>query len=304
MTKINGIIPPLVTPLADRDTLDREGLERLVEHVIEGGVSGVFVLGTTGEAPSLSHRLQREVVDQVCRRVNRRAPVFVGIADTAFVESVALARHAADAGADALVLTTPYYFPAGQTELSDYISHLAPELPLPLLLYNMPALTKVRFELDTLRELSHFEKIVGGKDSGGDLDYFADLIELRKERPDWGFYMGPEHLLMESVRLGGDGGVNGGANIFPGLFSAAYQAAKDNDVEEMRRLNATIDSLQRIYDIGKYASRHIKATKSALSILGICSDFMAEPFHKFKAPERARVESILREIEGLEDARS
>lgn len=306
MTTINGIIPPLVTPLADRDALDHEGLVRLVEHVIEGGVSGLFVLGTTGEAPSLSHRLQREVVDRVCRHVNRRTPVYVGIADTAFVESVALAKHAADAGADALVLTTPYYFPAGQTELTDYINHLVPELPLPLLLYNMPALTKVRFELETLRVLSSFEQIVGVKDSSGDLDYFGDLIELRTERPDWGFYMGPEHLLMESVKLGGDGGVNGGANIFPSLFSAAYRAAKGNDSEAIRRLNAAIDSLQRIYDIGKYPSRHIKATKSALSILGICSDFMAEPFHKFKAPERARVESILREIEvpGQEEAKS
>jgi 2-dehydro-3-deoxy-D-pentonate aldolase len=299
MQRINGIIPPLVTPLADRDALDLDGLGRLLEHVVTGGVKGVFILGTTGEAPSLSYRLRRELIDRVCRQIDRRIPVFVGITDTAFAESVALAKMAADAGADALVLTTPYYFPAGQTELVDYVDHMIPELPLPLMLYNMPALTKVWFDLETLQRLSFHEKIVGVKDSSGDLDYFANLIGLRKERPDWQFHVGPEHLLVEAIRLGGDGGVNGGANIYPELFAKTCQAAIDNDTAALAPLQSTIDALQQIYDIGKYASRHIKATKSALSIHGICSDFMAEPFHRFKAPERARVEAILSELKSL-----
>jgi len=298
MKRLDGIVPPLVTPLLDRDRLDREGLGRLVERVIDGGVSGVFVLGTTGEAPSLSHALQRELVREVCRLVAGRAPVLVGIADTAFVESVALARHAAEAGADGLVLTTPYYFPAGQTELKEYIHHLVRELPLPLMLYNMPSLTKVWFEIDTLRELSGHGQIVGVKDSSGDLDYYRRLIGLKAERPDWQFFIGPEHLLVESVRLGGNGGVNGGANIFPELFVGAWRAARAGDEEGMADRQAVIESLQRLYETGKYPSRFIKATKCALSLLGVCSDFMAEPFHRFKAPERRRVEAILDELKG------
>ena len=154
MDTINGVIPPLITPLADRDTLDLEGLERLIERLIAGGVSGLFALGTTGEAPSMSYRLRRELIERVCAQVDGRVPVLAGVTDTAFVESVALAKVAAEAGAAALVLTTPYYFPAGQTELTDYIGHFVPELPLPLMLYNMPALTKVWFEIDTLRRLA------------------------------------------------------------------------------------------------------------------------------------------------------
>jgi 2-dehydro-3-deoxy-D-pentonate aldolase len=291
-----GIIPPLVTPLTNRDALDVAGLERLIEHVLGGGVHGLFVLGTTGEAPSLSHRLQRELAERVCAQVAGRVPVLVGITDTAVVESLNLAANAAAAGADAVVLTTPYYFPAGQTELTDFIGRLIPELPLPLMLYNMPALTKVWFEVDTLRRLSQFENVMGVKDSSGDLDYYSNLIELRAERPDWSIFMGPEHLLMESVRMGGDGGVSGGANIFPSLFVKAYDAAFKGETSQVAKLQSVIESLQRIYDIGKYASRHIKATKCALSISGICEDFMAEPFHRFKAPERARVEAILDEL--------
>ncbi|MEM9481067.1 MAG: dihydrodipicolinate synthase family protein [Verrucomicrobiota bacterium] len=296
---LKGIIPPMVTPLRDRDSLDHEGLERLVGHLLDGGVSGVFVLGTTGEAPGLSYRLRRELVECVCRLVDKRVPVLVGITDTAFVESVELARSAADWGADALVVTTPYYFPAGQTELTDYVRHLVPELPLPLMLYNMPALTKVWFEIETLRELSELEGIVGIKDSSGDLDYFGGLLGIRKLRPDWSIFMGPEHLLTESIRLGGDGGVCGGANVMPELFAEAYEAAVLKNLAAVARSQETIESFRRAYDVGKYASRHIKATKCALSLLGICDDFMAEPFHRFKAPERERVAAILEEMELL-----
>ncbi len=106
---LRGIIPPMVTPLLDRDTLDVPGLERLIEHILRGGVHGLFVLGTTGEAPSLSHRLRRELVERTCRQVNDRVPVLVGITDTAFVESVQMACIAAEAGASAVVLAPPYY---------------------------------------------------------------------------------------------------------------------------------------------------------------------------------------------------
>src|SRR3990172_5198059 len=129
---LEGIVPPLVTPLARKDELDVSGLERLIAHVLAGGVQGVFILGTSGEAPSLSYRLRRELITRVCQQVRGRLPVLVGITDTALVEAVALARHAADAGAQALVTAAPYYFPAGQPELIDFVQQLLPELPLPL----------------------------------------------------------------------------------------------------------------------------------------------------------------------------
>lgn len=297
MTRIlSGIIPPLVTPLRGRDELDQAGLERLIEHVLGGGVSGLFVLGTTGEAPSLSYRLRRELIERVCRQTAGRVPVLVGITDTSFVESLHLARFAAEVEAAAVVLSTPYYFPAGQTELSDYVEHLAAELPLPLVLYNMPSMTKVWFEIETLRKLAGIERIIGIKDSGGDLAYFERLMTLRELRPDWSVMMGPENLIPEAMRLGGDGGVAGGANVFPSLFVECYQAAVAGDASRLEKTHRAIGEFQRVYEIGKYASRYIKATKCSLSLLGICDDFMAEPFHRFHAPERQRVEEILRNL--------
>lgn len=291
-----GIIPPLVTPLVDRDALDVPGLERLVDHVLGGGVHGLFILGTTGEAPSLSYRIRRELITRVCRQVAARVPVLVGITDTSFVESVALARYAADAGAAALVLSTPYYFPAGQTELLDYVTRLSSELPLPLVLYNMPSLTKVWFELNTLQQLTAIENIVGIKDSSGDLAYFESLMSLKKARPDWSIMIGPEAMLPQAIALGGDGGVAGGANAFPRLFVDYYEACVSGEPTKLSTIREQVEQLQKIYEIGKYASRYIKATKCALSILSICDDFMAEPFHRFKAPERQRVREVIERL--------
>ncbi len=289
----NGVIVPLVTPLADRDALDVEGLGALLERVIRGGVGGIFILGTTGEAPSLSYRLRRRLIDLTMELVAGRVPVLVGVSDTAFVESVALARHAADAGAAAVVATAPYYFTAGQSELAEYFEHLCAEIPLPFVLYNMPGMTKVSLELATLRRLTAIERIIGLKDSSGDMDYFREALTLRQARQDWFFLTGPEHLLIRSTTTGGDGGVNGGANLFPELFVRAHRAAVAGDGQSARACQQQIEELGAIYEIGRYASRHIKATKAALSALGVCSDRMAEPFRHFLPPERRRLEEIL-----------
>ena len=298
--KLQGIIPPMVTPLSGRDVLDREGLFRLLEHMIFGGTHGVFALGSTGEGPSLSYRLRRELIRETCSAVRGRVPVLVSVSDTAMEESVDLAKVAADAGADALVLATPYYFPAGQTELLQYVQTIVPELPLPVLLYNMPSLTKVWFEIETLRKLSELEGIIGIKDSSGDLAYYEKLCALKAERPDWRFFMGPEEKMIKSIAFGGDGGVNGGANIFPKLFVEAYNSARNGDQARQLTLQTKIEALGKIYEIGKYASRFIKGTKCAASILGLCDDRMAEPFNRFYPEDREKVKRILDELDVLE----
>src|SRR5579872_45548 len=121
---LRGIVTPMVTPLAGPDTLDRPAVERLVERLISGGVAGIFLLGTTGEGPGLSHRLRIELVDQVCSGVAGRVPVLVSITDTSIVETLHFAEQAARAGASGLVLAPPYYFELNQHELLDYLERL------------------------------------------------------------------------------------------------------------------------------------------------------------------------------------
>ncbi|HEY4984432.1 MAG TPA: dihydrodipicolinate synthase family protein [Verrucomicrobiae bacterium] len=295
---LTGIIPPMVTPLRDRDELDVAGLERLVERILGGGVNGLFILGTTGEGPSLSYRLRRELIERVCKQVKNRAPVLVGITDTAFVESVNLACHAADAGASAVVVAPPYYLPEGQPELREYLDHLVVELPLPLFIYNMPALTKVSYELETVRHAMDNPRIIGLKDSSGNLDYYKRAAELLKHRSDWSLLIGPEELLLESISVGGLGGVSGGANLFPKLYVRLCEAALAGDNVRARELQTQVLRISSsLYHIGKHSSSIIKGIKCALACLGVCDDFMAEPFHRFRADERALVQSRLKEIE-------
>ena len=294
--KINGIVTPLITPLSDRDVLDVQGLERLIDHVLDAGVNSIFILGTSGEAPSLSYQLRREMIQRSIEFVCNRVPIFVGVTDTSFVESIHLAEVAASYGADAAVLTMPYYFPAGQTELRHYLTNIIPKIPLPLMLYNIPSLTKVWLEIDLLKELVAIESVVGVKDSSGDLEYFGKLCALKQHRPDWSILMGPENLLPDAIALGGDGGVHGGSNVIPEVFVAWYRAIVSNNTNDIKQITQIVQTFQAIYSIGKYASRHIKATKSALSLLQICEDLPADPFNRFLIPERQRVAKILQSI--------
>lgn len=294
---LTGIVPPLVTPLTDRDTLDVAGFEALIERLILGGVGGLFILGTTGEGPSLSYRLRREVISVACKAAKGRVPVLVGITDTAFVESVNLAKHAAEVGAEALVAAPPYYLPEGQPELIEYIRHLLPELPLPFFLYNLPSLTKVSFEIETVRALMDDPKIHGIKDSSGNMTYFHRLCGLAHGRQDWSILMGPEELLLDAVLAGGHGGVNGGANVFPELYVALHRAAAAGDLVRARALHGMVMEVStRLYHVGRHSSAIIKGLKCALSIEGLCDDFMAEPFHRFRDEERQRVERVLPEL--------
>ena len=296
--KLHGIIPPMATPLSGRDELDVPGLEKLVEYILTGGISGIFILGTTGEGPSLSYHLRRELIERVCRQMHRRVPVLVGITDTAFVESVNLARHAADCGADAVVVAPPYYMPEGQPELQEWLDHLVPELPLPLFLYNMPPLTKVSYELETVRRALDNPRIVGLKDSSGDLNYFKNITAFAKQRPDWIVLMGPEEKLLESLKLGGNGGVCGGANLFPKIYVRLCEAFQTGDVAVAQALQKHIQRISSsLYRVGKHPSAVIKGIKCTLACLGICNDFMAEPFHRFRTEERERVKRQLKEIE-------
>ena len=148
---LRGIIPPVITPLLDNNTLDVKGLENLVEHLISGGVHGLFILGTTGEAPSLSYDLRKEFIRRTCELTNHRIPVMVGITDTSFEASLEIAQYSKEVGADAVVVAPPFYMPISQEELIVYLENLIPKSPLPLLLYNMPSHTKIHMEIETVK---------------------------------------------------------------------------------------------------------------------------------------------------------
>lgn len=291
---LRGIVPPLVTPLLDNNTLDVEGLEKLIEHVIAGGVHGVFILGTTGEAQSISFELRHQMIKETARILKNRLPLLVGISDTSLVDSITLADLAADNGADAVVTAPPYYYATGQAELAEFYEQLIPQLNLPVYLYNMPTHTKVSFAPSTIRRIAENPKVIGFKDSSAGGGYFQSVMHEMRDRPDFSLFVGPEEMMAESVLMGAHGGVNGGANMFPELYVALYNAAVAKDVDKVRELHAKVMQISAsIYTVGSYGSSYLKGVKAALSVLGICNDFLAAPFNKFDEAHKDKIRTAI-----------
>jgi len=295
--KMNGIIPPLVTPLMDDSTLDIPGLNRLIEHVIVGGVHGIFILGTTGEAQSISLSLRAQMVKESARILNKRLPLLVGISDTSLEDSLYLAKVAKENGADAVVSAPPYYFSTGQPELAEFYEELAQKSPLPVFLYNMPVHTKVTFSPSTIKRIAKNSNVVGFKDSSANGSYLQSVMYEMRDHKDFSIFVGPEEMTVEAVLLGANGGVNGGANMFPKLYVDLYNAAKERNIEEARRLQKIVMQISStIYTQGQFGSSYLKGLKCALGILGLCSDVLANPFNRFDGEYKENIRQALNEI--------
>ena len=293
----SGIIPPMVTPLlSDNLTLDVDGVKHLVEHLVSGGVHGIFILGTTGESTSLSYKTREQLIVESCKAVNGRVPVFVGITDTSIEESVRLALVAHNARAAAVVVAPPYYYGLGQEELYKYYWSLASQVELPLFLYNMPSHTKINIDVKTVVRLSEHPNIVGLKDSSANAVYFQSLCYLLKD--NFSLLVGPEEITAETVMMGGNGGVNGGANLFPKLYVALYNAALAKDFVKIAILQDLVMEIStRIYTVGSYGSSYLKGLKGALSALGIVNGNIAPPFTTFDEKEMTKVIANIKDIE-------
>lgn len=296
-TPLAGIFPPLATPLTDRDALDVPGFERLTDHILAGGVHGLFLLGTTGEAPSLSWRLKAEVVERGCRLVAGRVPVLVGVTDPSFVDATRLAQVAAKAGADAVVVAPPYYLPLDQTELAAHVERFAAASPLPVLLYHIPSLTGIGFGVGCVRRLLDTPQVIGLKDSGRDMTYQHSVRAITAKRPDFSVLVGPEELLAEAVLLGAHGGMCGGANMAPRLYVDLYDAARTGNLPRVRELHERVIRISdAVYSVGGSGSSYFRALKCALKLLGLCDDFMAEPYERFGPAEQVELRTRLRRV--------
>ena len=295
--RLSGIIPPLVTPLLDQDQIDAAGTERLFEHVIQGGVHGVFVLGTTGEGTSLSPSARHRFVELACEVVAGRVPVLVGITETSMASALELADQSYAAGAAAVVSAAPYYLPMTQADLITYVEQLADRLPLPLLLYNMPSCTKTAFDVSTVKTLSQHANVIGLKDTSGDLNYYAEVAEYANSQDDFTLLIGPEEKLAKSIQLGGHGGVTGGANMFPTLYVSLYEAAAAGDIDRANALQAVVQQISdSMYAVTDSGARVLQGVKAGLEELGICSGVVAAPFQTYGDREREMIAMALQKI--------
>ncbi len=297
---LRGVITAMVTPLDQDLNLDQKGLERLIEHLIGGGVHGIFILGTTGEAPNLPYDVRSALIEQTCKLAGTRVPVIVGITDTSFKDAIRLAVKSYECGAFAVVAAPHYYFQVSQADLFHYFKSLASQLPLPLFLYNAPLNTHQWLEIDTAIKLAAEPNIVGLKDSGLNMGYFHAVREGVKELPEFSLLVGPDDLLAEAVLLGAHGGMAGGSNVWPQLFVALYEAAVAHDIGRVAALHQQVVQFDSaVYRSAAHTANPLRGLKCALSFMGICSTDLTLPLRPYSHEERDRVQKYLQGVDLL-----
>jgi 4-hydroxy-tetrahydrodipicolinate synthase len=295
---LRGVITAMVTPLDQDLALDRKGLERLIEHLIGGGVHGIFILGTTGEAPNLPYDVRSALIEQTCKLAGSRVPVIVGITDTSYKDAIRLAVKSYECGAFAVVAAPPYYFQVSQEDLFHYFKSLASQSPLPLFLYNAPLNTPHWIEIDTAIKLAGEPNIVGLKDSGLNMGYFHAVREGVRALPEFSLLVGPDDLLAEAVLLGAHGGMAGGSNVWPRLFVALYEAAAAHDMSRVVALHQQVMQFDNaVYRSATHPANPLRGLKCALSFLGVCSNHLTLPLRPYSREESDRVEKYLQGVD-------
>ncbi|UYI75201.1 MAG: dihydrodipicolinate synthase family protein [Bacteroides xylanisolvens] len=293
-----GVITPMVTPLIDRENIDFKGLEKLLDHLINGGVSGVFLMGTTGEGTSISPRMRKDLIKYSIEYVKGRVPVFVSIADCCIEESLNMARYAKECGVTYLVSALPFYLGLTQKEIIDYYTTIADNVPLPLFLYNIPAQTKLMISVEAIKTLAKHPNIIGMKDSSGNGTYFNTLLaEIKAEYPNFTILVGPDEMLASTMAMGGNGGVNSGSNLFPELYVNLFKACKAKDTERILKLQKLVMKVSTgVYSVDKSSVSFLKGLKAALFTEGLITDYICEPLQKVN---NADLETIRKNVAEL-----
>ncbi|MEU8696337.1 dihydrodipicolinate synthase family protein [Streptomyces sp. NPDC048680] len=305
---LHGVVPPVCTPLGPRGEVDTTSLARLVEHLIAGGVHGLFALGSTSEVAYLTDEQRATVLETVVNATDGRVPVLAGVIDTTTARVVEHARSAAQLGADALVATAPFYTRTHGKEIAGHFRRLRAEVDLPLFAYDIPVAVHSKLSAALVRELAEDGTLAGLKDSSGDEGGLRRLVvELggREGRaqgpvPEFSILTGSELTVDAALLAGADGVVPGIGNVDPSGYVRLYEAARAGDwalaakeQERLIKLFAMVDVAPEA-DMGRSSSA-LGSFKSALRLLGIidCGD-TAFPQIQLSAESVALVSGLLR----------
>jgi dihydrodipicolinate synthase/N-acetylneuraminate lyase len=271
--KLFGVIPPMITPVDENGRIDEKGARNLVNRVIDGGVNGIFALGTMGEFATIDEDQRIAFLQIVVDEAGGRVPILAGVAAEGLKRALRLCKDAVSARPDYIVLMPPYYFSVkSQEELKDYFITISKNIDLPLVIYNNPFTTGNGLTFDTIVELSHEENIVALKDSSSNFSFFMRLIREFKNRDDFSLFQGDETVIDASLIMGADGVVPGIGTLLPDMVVKLYNSVKANNIDSARKIQGDIlDIFDGVY--GQDFNNWLIGQKFALSHLGLCKEF-------------------------------
>lgn len=266
-----GSMPALVTPFTSDGELDLDTLKKLVEWHVEQGSHGLVPVGTTGESPTLTHDEHRLVIEEVVKAAAGRIPVIAGAGSNSTREAVGLVRHAAEVGADAALVVTPYYNKPTQAGLIAHYTALAEAVDLPIIIYNIPGRSVIDMMPETMGVLSQLPNIVGVKDATGKLE------RVSQQRitcgPDFVQLSGEDATALGFNAHGGVGCISVTANVAPKLCAALQEATLRGDYAAAL---AYQDKLMPLH-VAIFVEPGLVGAKYAMSRLGLCSDRVRLP---------------------------
>jgi 4-hydroxy-tetrahydrodipicolinate synthase len=274
----------MVTPFTPAGGIDEPAVGRIVDHLIAGGIGGIFPLGTTGESASIHTDDRRRLVAATMKHVNGRAVVYAGISGNCFRESVDAATSYKALGVAAVVAHMPSYYPLSDAEIEAYFLRLADSVALPLVLYNIPATTHHSISLDSVDRLRKHANIVAIKDSSGDRPRLTEMLKRTGGRGGFPVLLGSSAAFTHGLRAGGVGLVPSGAHLAPAEYQAMYEAAMHDRWDDVERLQHETDAICAAYLKGRSLPQSLAVLKALMEKRNLCSRTMLPPIGDYTDP--------------------
>lgn len=301
LSKLHGVVPPVSTPFTADGEIDIASLERLLRYLLDGGVHGIFALGSTSEVGALSDAQRRTVLEATIATVSGQVPVLAGVIDMSTARMIEHAGVARDLGADAIVATGPYYINPGQAEIIDHYHRLRNAVDIPIMAYNIPQNVQTVLSKETLQTLAQDGTIIGIKDSSGNEVNFRTVIAETRDIEGFAVFTGSELTADYAMFTGAHGIVPGLGNVDPKGYCRLYDLCMAEDWVAAR---AEQERLARLFQIifqatpGRvgFTSGALGGFKTALRELGVIdTNGMAPPMTPLNDDETARIRAILEE---------
>ncbi|WP_337248195.1 dihydrodipicolinate synthase family protein [Serratia fonticola] len=296
VNRFRGVFPPVPTVVDENGKLDRKGMGMLLDHVIAAGAQGVLILGSGGEFCHLSHETRLEVAEFCVQYVEGRVTVLLGIAASGTAETIDYGRHAAAIGADAVLVVNPYYAQLNEEYIYQHYRTIAEALTLPVFLYNFPALTGQDIGLDVITRLARdVPNIVGIKDTIDNISHTREIINrVHAFRPNFIIFSGYDEYMLDTLILGGHGGIPATFNFAPEVTGGIYEAFINKDYEKAFALQRRLARLSSLYAL---ETPFFGVIKEAIKASGIdISTEVVAPTRKLSAEKIAQMKEILSAI--------
>jgi len=287
----NGILPPLTTPFDEQGRVDLAALRRNIARYNEAGLAGYVALGSNGEAVHLSRDEQTEVIETIKQAARPDHIIIAGVNEFSTHAAIAATKRAADVGADAALVITPYFYKSRmtQTALSEHFIAVAEASPLPVFIYNVPQNTGVTIEPATIARLAEQANIAGVKDSAGNFSALAETIRLAPA--DFKVMIGNGGILYPSLLMGASGAILAVACAAPRACVELYEAVRTGDGARARDLQNRLAPLSHIVTAGL----GVAALKAAMALNGFVGGQPRAPLAPLSEQERERVRAVMRD---------